>query len=508
MLLNLIRGLLGAKGREAPGTAADDRSSEDLRHEADELERAGRLHDALERYRAWAERDPRAADAWLGVGNVLADLWSIPEALAAYRTALALAPESPSIFSGLLFFSHYLAPADPAGLLELHRRYGEMMRRTRPPRAAADPGAPDPGRRIRVGYVSPNFSRHSVGYFIAPVIAAHDRRQFEVFCYYTPRLSDDATARIRASADGWRDVATASDDALEALIRADGIDVLVDLAGHCKGNRLAVFARKPAALQLTWLGYPDTTGLDAIDVRITDGIADPAPGADARHTERLWRMDGTFLAYDPPRDSPGVAARRADAPVAFGSFNHAAKLNEPTIALWAEILARVPDARLILKSGLLDRADTRDRVLERFERNGVAVARIEVEGWRPDRGSHLALYGEVDIALDTYPYNGTTTTCEALWMGVPVVSRAGDVHMSRVGASLLRGAGLGELVAESDAQYVELAVALAGDAARRARLRASLRERLRASPLLDHAGFTRQLEQCYLQSLGTRHDAG
>jgi predicted O-linked N-acetylglucosamine transferase (SPINDLY family) len=356
--------------------------------------------------------------------------------------------------------------------------------------------------------VSPNFSRHSVGYFIAPVIAAHDRRQFEVFCYYTHRLSDDATARIRASADGWRDVATASDDALEALIRADGIDVLVDLAGHCKGNRLAVFARKPAALQLTWLGYPDTTGLDAIDVRITDGIADPAPGADARHTERLWRMDGTFLAYDPPRDSPGVAARRADAPVAFGSFNHAAKLNEPTIALWAEILARVPDARLILKSGLLDRADTRDRVLERFERNGVAVARIEVEGWRPDRGSHLALYGEVDIALDTYPYNGTTTTCEALWMGVPVVSRAGDVHMSRVGASLLRGAGLGELVAESDAQYVELAVALAGDAARRARLRASLRERLRASPLLDHAGFTRQLEQCYLQSLGTRHDAG
>jgi predicted O-linked N-acetylglucosamine transferase (SPINDLY family) len=194
--------------------------------------------------------------------------------------------------------------------------------------------------------------------------------------------------------------------------------------------------------------------------------------------------------------------------VVFGSFNHAAKLNEPLIALWADILARVPDSRLVLKSNLLERAEARDRVVECFERRGIAVARIEVEGWRADRGSHLALYGEVDVALDTSPYNGTTTTCEALWMGVPVVSRAGDVHMSRVGASLLRCAGLDELVAESDAQYVELAVALAGDAPRRARLRAGLRDRLRASPLLDHARCARGLEQCYLESRRAHHDAG
>jgi predicted O-linked N-acetylglucosamine transferase (SPINDLY family) len=430
---------------------------------------------------------------------VLAHRWSIAEALDAYCKALELAPDSTSIHSGVLFFSHYLAPADPAGLFDLHRRYGEMMRRSRPPRAGERAVTRDPERRIRVGYVSPNFSRHSVGYFVAPVIAAHDRRRFEVFCYYTHRLSDDATGRIRQSADGWRDVATASDDALEALIREDGIDVLVDLAGHCKGNRLAVFARKPAPLQVTWLGYPDTTGLEAIDVRVTDAVADPAPEADARHTERLWRMDGTFLAYEPPADSPAIAARRGGEPVVFGSFNHVAKLNEPTIALWAEILARVPGSTLVLKSGLFDHADTRDRVLESFERHGVAVARIEVHGWRADRGSHLALYGAVDIALDTHPYNGTTTTCEALWMGVPVVSRAGVVHMSRVGASILRCVDLGELVAESDARYVDLAVALAGDEPRRAALRTGLRERLRASPLLDHAEFTRRLEQCYLQ---------
>jgi predicted O-linked N-acetylglucosamine transferase (SPINDLY family) len=507
LLLKLLGGLLGAKRRAAPPAALDDRSPEEgLRNEAEALERAGRLDDALERYRAWAHLDPRAVDAWLGAGNVLADRWSIPEALEAYRAALRLRPDSPTILSGILFFSHYLTPADPATLFDLHRRYGEMMRRRHPPRAGATAVAPDPGRRIRVGYVSPNFSRHSVGYFIAPVIAAHDRRRFEVYCYYTHRLSDDATARIRASADGWRDVATASDDALDALIRDDRIDVLVDLSGHCKGNRLAVFARKPASLQVTWLGYPDTTGLDAIDVRITDGIADPAPEADARHTERLWRVDGTFLAYEPPPDSPAIGARRGGMPVVFGSFNHAAKLNEPTITLWAEILARVPESRLVLKSGLFDHAVTRDRVVECFERHGVAVERIEVEGWRADRASHLSLYGEIDIALDTYPYNGTTTTCESLWMGVPVVSRAGRVHMSRVGTSILRCAGLDELVADSDAQYVERAVALARDERRRTVLRATLRDRLRASPLLDHAGFTQRLEQCYLRCLRTGRD--
>jgi predicted O-linked N-acetylglucosamine transferase (SPINDLY family) len=478
---------------------------DDLRREAEAHERAGRLNDALECFRAWTERDPRAVDAWLGVGNVLADLWSIEDALAAYRSALELAPDSASIFSGILFFSHYLVPADPDGLFELHRCYGELMRRTRPPRGGAGTHPPDPQRRLRIGYVSPNFSRHSVGYFIAPVIAAHDRSRYEVFCYYTHRLSDDTTARIRQAADGWRDVAGASDDALEALIREDRIDVLVDLAGHCKGNRLAVFARKPAPLQVTWLGYPDTTGLDTMDARITDAIADPAPEADTRHTERLRRIEGGFLTYEPPPDCPAVAARSA-APVVFGSFNHVAKLNPATIAVWADILARVPGARLVLKSGPLDRAETRNRVLECFERHGVAAARIGVEGWREDRASHLSAYAEVDIALDTFPYNGTTTTCEALWMGVPVVSRVGTVHMSRVGASLLGCVGLGEFAARSDAAYVATAVALAHDGTRRAALRAGLRDRLRASPLLDHAGFTRRLEARYLEALATRDD--
>lgn len=504
LLLDLIRSLLGTK-RSPTGATVTTGGPDDLRREAEAHERAGRLNEALACYRAWTGRDPRAVDAWLGLGNVQADLWSIEDALAAYRTALELAPDSASIFSGILFFSHYLAPADPAALFELHRRYGALMRRTRPP--LDDAGVPprDPRRRLRIGYVSPNFSRHSVGYFIAPVIAAHDRSRYEVFCYYTHRLSDDTTARIRQAADGWREVAGAGDDALDALIRADRIDVLVDLAGHCKGNRLAVFARKPAPVQVTWLGYPDTTGLATMDARITDAIADPAPEADARHTERLCRIEGAFLTYEPPADSPPVVERDG-LPVVFGSFNHVAKLNPATISVWADILARVPGARLVLKSGPLDRAETRSRVLECFERHGVAAARIAVEGWREDRASHLATYAGVDIALDTFPYNGTTTTCEALWMGVPVVSRVGTVHMSRVGASLLDCVGLGELAARSDAAYVATAVALAHDEPHRARLRAGLRERLRASPLLDHAGFTRRLEARYLEALEARAD--
>ncbi len=436
---------------------------------------------------------------------MLADLWSIEEALAAYRTAFELAPESASIASGILFFSHYLAPADPDGLFELHRRYGALMRRTRPPRGGEVLPAPEPGRRVRIGYVSPNFSRHSVGYFIAPVIAAHDRSRYEVFCYYTHRLSDDTTDRIRQTADGWRDVAKASDDALEALIREDAHrHPRRSRRPHCGQPAGGVRAQAGAgAGDLARLSRTPPAWT-TMDCRITDAVADPAPEADARHTERLLRLEGGFLAYEPPADCPAVAAARAPRRSCSARSTTSRKLTPATIAVWADILARVPGARLVLKSGPLDRAETRDRVLERFERRGVAGRAHRGGGLARGSREHLATYAEVDIALDTFPYNGTTTTCEALWMGVPVVSRVGDRHMSRVGASLLGCVGLGELAAQSDAAYVATAVALAHDGARRAALRAGLRDRLRASPLLDHAGFTRRLEARYLEALAMR----
>ena len=510
MLRQFVRALLrpgggqqGANGKPVPGASPAGGTCADLLQQAESLVRQGRLAAALASYRACALAYPQSLAARLGEASVLVDLWSIDEAIAAYGKARELAPAAGAVFSALLFHSHYRSPVDAHRLFDLHQQYGATMRQVVQYRDARCALTPEPGRRLRIGYVSPNFSRHSVGYFIEPVVRCHDRSRYEIFCYYAHHLSDDTTHRIRALADGWRDVADVDDDALDGMIRADRIDILVDLAGHSKGNHLGVFARRPAPVQLTWLGYPDTTGLATVGYRITDHTADPAPGAQRRHTEHLLRMDDCFLCYQPPPDSPPVAARGPASPIVFASFNSIAKLNEETIRTWGAILAAMEGSRLVLKSAALGFPDTVDRLVDSFEHCGIDPSRIELCGWIKDRHGHLELYQRIDIALDTFPYNGTTTTCEALWMGVPVVTLAGEVHMSRVGASILRCAGLESLVAQSAADYVAIAVALARDGGRRASLRAGLRDRLLASPLLDHAGFTRQFEQHCRQSWET-----
>jgi len=468
-----------------------------LVREGDQLARSGALTVALERYHAALENDPRCLDALLGIGNTLVDAWRLDEAMAAYARALVIAPQATAIRSALLFHQHYASAIDGPALFAAHREaamYWPPVVVDADQRTVRSPT----GRRLRIGYVSPNFSRHSVGYFIEPVIRNHDREQFEIFCYYAHPKADDVTARFRAMADAWREIADTDGEALAALIRNDAIDVLVDLAGHSKMNKLAAFAHRPAPLQITWLGYPDTTGLPAMDLRLTDTIADPPPQADRLNSERLVRIGGGFLCYQPPADSPPPAAEVNPATaVVFASFNNLAKINLPTVRLWSAILQAVPGSRLVLKSAALDFTETADRVLEAFEECGVAAGRVELRGWIAQRGAHLQMYEGVDIALDTHPYNGTTTTCEALWMGVPVVTLAGDVHMARVGASLLHSAGLDELIATDSQAYVAIAVALANDEARRRTLRTGVRERLAASALLDHAGFTRKLEQVY-----------
>ena len=492
----MLRKLLDLlKRRSAAAPAAADVTA--LVADGDRLARIGSLTAALTQYRAALAVDHGCLPALLGLGNAMVDLWMLDDAVAVYERALVLAPHSDAIRSAVLFHRHYAAVIDAPALFEAHRLAGAQLMQHAV--AALPPARKTPGnRRLRIGYVSPNFSRHSVGYFIEPVIRQHDREQFEIYCYYAHAKSDEATARMRAMADGWRDIPESDGAELAAMIRADGIDVLVDLAGHSKANRLAAFAHKPAPLQLTWLGYPDTTGLPAIDLRITDAIADPAPVADALASERLVRLDGGFLCYQPPAECPPVSTHvNPVSSVVFCSFNNIAKLNPSMLRLWSEILRAVPGSRLLLKSASLNFTETADRVLESFDEFGIAAGRIELRGWAAQREQHLQMYDGVDIALDTWPYNGTTTTCEALWMGVPVVTRAGNVHMSRVGASLLHAAGLDDLVTHSGADYVETAVALAGDEERRRELRTILRRHLQESTLLDHAGFTRTLEQVY-----------
>jgi predicted O-linked N-acetylglucosamine transferase (SPINDLY family) len=354
------------------------------------------------------------------------------------------------------------------------------------------------GRRLKVGYVSPDFRQHSVAYFLEPLLRSHDRKVIEVFCYAEVGWPDTVTERFKQLADHWVTTVGMSDDATAERIRRDGIDILVDLAGHTSKNRLPVFARKPAPVQVTWLGYPNTTGLTAIDYRFVDAVTDPEGETEALASETLVRLPGGFLCYGGPDDAPapGPVPSLTTGTVTFGSFNNPAKLSAATLDAWADVLARLPQARLLLKGKPFADPATRALYLDRLAKRGVAVERIELVAWLPEEG-HLALYNRIDIALDPFPYNGTTTTCEALWMGVPVITLRGDRHASRVGASLLTQTRLTDLIADSVEAYVETAVALAGDPARLSELRQSLRPRMAASPLCDAPAFADKIEHAY-----------
>ncbi len=309
------------------------------------------------------------------------------------------------------------------------------------------------------------------------------------------------TEQLHGHVEHWRGTAGVSDEQLADLIRQDQIDVLVDLAGHTAGGRLLVFARKPAPVQMTWLGYPNTTGVCTIDYRITDAHADPAGPADALHSEELIRLPRTNWVYQPPENGPARASDRCPAggPVTFGCFNNFAKVTEPMLALWGQILQAVPGSRLLLKAQGLGSRDTRQRVTDLLSKEGINPERLELRGFDPGHAAHLALYNRVDIALDPFPYHGTTTTCEALWMGVPVITLAGQTHVLRVGVSLVTNLELAELIAASPGAYKTIAVELANDHPRLSRLHSTLRQRMEQSPLMDAPHFARDIEAVYRQ---------
>jgi protein O-GlcNAc transferase len=456
----------------------------------------GHLSEAVTACEAAVRLKPGYADAYSNLGTALGNQGRLADAVAAFERALALDPDHGQSFSNLLFLGNYDPDISAAALAELHRGFGRRHENAAVARHEVDR---DPGRRLRVGYVSPDLRQHSVAYFTEPLLAAHDPDAVEVTCYAAVKKRDDVTERLQSCAGARRNILGMSDAAAADCIRADRIDILVDLAGHTAGNRLGVFARRPAPVQATYIGYPNTTGLTRVDYRLTDAGADP-PGEDASlYTEELYRLPRCFLAYRPPPEAPPVAPRPGSAAghVTFGSFNALTKVNAHTVATWAAILHAVPNARLVLKNSSLVDAGTQARYRDLFASHGVVADRLDLVGYLPERGGHLALYNRIDIALDTFPYNGTTTTCEALWMGVPVVTWRGDRHAGRVGASLLAAIGLDDLVAPSLEAYVALARDLAREPARLAALSRSLRERLEASPLLDARSLARALEAAY-----------
>ena len=438
------------------------------------------------------ELQPSLPEAHDNLAGVYLDQGQADAAETSFRKALALDPKNSRTHSNLLLCRNY-TETDPAALFAAHRGWAAQHG------THIAPLPPVPRReptRLRVGFVSGDFRRHSVAFFFEPLLRHRDRTRFETVCYANLENPDAVTTRLKRLSDQWRWVAGFGDDRLAETIRNDQVDILVDLSGHTAGNRLPVFARRPAPVQATWLGYPNTTGLDAIDYRITDAVADPEDG-DRFATETLLRLPDGFLCFGPPDEAPPVAPAQPDRPLAFGSFNNLRKITPETIETWSEILRRTTPSTLFLKARPLADPATAARFRALFEAQGVDPARLAFRGAVAAPSEHLASYGEVDIALDPFPYNGTTTTCEALWMGVPVVTLAGNRHAGRVGASLLAQLGLTDNVAKSRESYVTLACTLARDRDALASAREGLRERMAQSSLCDGPGFCRRMEAAF-----------
>lgn len=407
------------------------------------------------------------------------------------------ARDSVPLRRALAYLLNFSDRASPDSVFEAHRELGRVMMAGSTPSSHSNDRHPD--RPLRVAYLSQAFCNHSAGHFLLPIIESHDAGAFHTICYSRTRDDDELTSKFRSAAHGWCDARSMTDAQLADRLRADRIDVAIDTTGQTSDSMLGALISRPAPVQMTYLGYPNTTGLPVIDYRIVDSTTDPA-GYERLSTERLIRLDPCFLCYSSPPHAGPVTPRPTGAPFTFGSFNTNAKLSPSTIKTWAGVLCAVPGSRLLLKNGSFSQSAVAALRVRQFESLGIDPARIEIIPGTATKREHLDAYARVDVALDSFPYNGTTTTVEALWMGVPVVCIAGRSHVSRVGTSLLTTLGLGELVADDAEGYIRIAAALAGDAARRSELRASLRGRMSSSALMDGAGFTRRLESAYRQA--------
>jgi protein O-GlcNAc transferase len=458
----------------------------------------GKSDEAIAAYRQAIGIRPDYAEAHYNFGIALAAQGRLEEAVAAYRQAIGIRPNFSQAFSNLLLCLNYDDKLTNNHIFAAHREWDERYGQ-RAPRFTTYSNDRDPTRRLRIGYFSPDLREHSVAWFLEPLLRGHDRQKVEVFCYAEVSRPDSVTTRLQGLADKWLVTVGLSDERLAERIRTDGIDILVDVAGHTAGNRLLVFARKPAPVQVTWLGYPNTTGLNAIDYRLVDAVTDPAGEADAWASETLVRLEDGFLCYRGLRNAPEPTSPPClkTGTVTFGSFNNPAKISGATFDAWAKLLRRLPEARLLLKARPFADAATRALFLAHLGARGIAEDRVELLSWLPGAAEHLALYHRVDIALDPFPYNGTTTTFEALWMGVPVITLRGHRHAGRVGASLLTQIRLTDLIANSPEEYIEIAVALAENLGRLDDLRCALRPRMAASTMCDERAFACKMEAAF-----------
>lgn len=458
------------------------------------LRKLGRIREALADIEQATVLEPTLASPWATLASTLQNLGRHREADEAYARAAGVGGADFFPKSNYAYFSNYL-DISRQHAWERHRAFGVWAREQLGALSAAAPTTrPRADRRLRVGFVSGDLRRHSVAYFVRAALEQIDRSQFQLFAYFDHHKEDEVSAWLKPMFHYWRDIYAISHQSAMEQVREDRIDILLDLSGHTGANRTMLFARRAAPIQLSYLGYPNTTGLDTMDYRLTDVWADPEGDGEEFHSETLWRLQRCFLCYAPPETSPAVSSRDPREGVVFGSFNNRVKISEACLTAWVQLLHRVPNSRLVLKSVMgTEDEESRENLKQSVVARGIDANRIEVHRFQDKLESHLEQYSSIDVALDTFPYNGTTTTCEALWMGVPVVSLIGDRHAARVGHSLLSSVGLDELVGRNVDDYVRIAAELSADKPRLKELRATMRDRLLASPLFDRSAMGRAL---------------
>jgi predicted O-linked N-acetylglucosamine transferase (SPINDLY family)/glycosyltransferase involved in cell wall biosynthesis len=460
--------------------------------------------EALGCFEEAVRQNPKIATAQNNIGNLLKDRARGMDALPHYRKSMELDPSSSDTQSNYLLCHMYLSEMDPKTVFEEHRKWGLEKAKKTPPAFKFKPRTP--GSKLRVGFLSGDLCHHPVAHFIEPLFREYNKERFEFIAYGDQRKSDDFSARFAQQVDLWRETCSLTDEALAKKIHEDRLDILFELSGHTAYNRLPVLAMKPAPLQASYLGYPGTTGLPTIDFRITDALVDPQGMTEKFHTERLIRLPRCAWCYEPDAISPDVGPLPAvrNGYISFGCFNNMAKLNRALFDMWAEILLKVPGSHLRLKAKTLTDEGVKEELKNYFSEKGIAAERLDFFGHTKRIIDHLTHYNEVDIALDSYPYHGTTTTCEAFWMGCPVVTRAGAAHVSRVGVSLLSAVGLEEFIGQNREDYIGKAAALAGDIDRLVELREGMRDRLKSSPLMNAPDFAREFEVALLQMAEAR----
>lgn len=501
-ILNTMAMLYGAVGRPADSErvcreaiAIDPRYPKPYAALGAVLTDQGKLEEAEGMFKAALTIDPNLAECRQNYGRWLLETSKSEQAVAELMASVRMRPQDHRFQLHLASTMNYAPGTDPHQVFAAHLRFGQLLGT---PAAPPPPHDPDPDRPLRIGYLSADFRAHSVAYFSEPILAHHDRTKFQLFCYSNHHVEDHFTERFRAMPGvTFRKIIYQTDEAVVDQIRRDRVDILIDLGGLSIGHRLGVVMRRPAPIQINHIGYPNTTGVRAIDYRIVDSFTDPAGEADALAVEKLERLDPCFLCFRPPEGAPEPTPPAPDAPITFGSFNVSAKINASLLRLWARVLEAAPGSRLLLKSKNLGLPTVRDYFLARFSDHGIDATRVDMLDRVPSTADHLALYSRLHVALDTFPYHGTTTTCEALWMGVPVVSLTGRTHASRVGLSLLNAVGAPELAAADEDAYVRIAADLARDYNRIVDLRTRLRRQMRASPLCDEPGFVARLETFY-----------